>query len=358
MAYFGTNQTGDEEDDPWSFLDAAPTIPAPLPLTDTETDEETVSVRSAPASTAPSKESAPVKCKPLISTQKDLLEDLCTLHEAICVYPQDKDFLKETGIPEQYLVKQEHQTTYKVASVYLCPHPKCQTPTYWTQSPSAMYSHLLCKHLGLALACPYCKEKVFWNSKGWKAHMDSKHKGLPAYSTNLQDKAKYAQALLSSVQQDVATPSPFKKHCRASPATVKEDTPTEDSSSDSDTTDSDDPDASEPLTEGKTSATPLEASDIPEDLPPLEETPPAPFPKHAKSHRKDQWIHFPLLGWTELSFIVLFIFLFSKGVLSRAQLLPPPLMYSTSVFMFNKYFLEKYSFVSFSVRTRLQELKI
>ena len=86
-AYFGANQTGDEEDDPWSFLDVTPTIPAPLPLTDTETDEETISVRSAPASTAPSKESAPVKCKPLISTQKDLLEDLCTLREAIHVYP-------------------------------------------------------------------------------------------------------------------------------------------------------------------------------------------------------------------------------------------------------------------------------
>ena len=118
--------------------------------------------------------------------------------------------------------------------------------------------------------------------------MDNKHKGLPAYSTDLQDKAKYAQALLSSVQQDVATPPPSKKCHRVSPATIKEDTPTEDSSSDSDTTDSDDPDASEPLTEGKTGATPLEASDIPEDLPPLEETPPAPFPKHAKSRNKDQ----------------------------------------------------------------------
>ena len=34
MAYFGANQTGDEEEDPWSFLDAAPAIPAPLPLTE------------------------------------------------------------------------------------------------------------------------------------------------------------------------------------------------------------------------------------------------------------------------------------------------------------------------------------
>ena len=128
-AYFGANQTGDEEEDPWSFLDAAPAIPAPLPLTDTEIDEETASVHSAPPSTAPNKELAPPQCKPLISTQKDLLEDLCVLCEAIRVYPRNKDLLKETGILDQYLVKREHQTTYKGASVYLCPHPKCQTPT-------------------------------------------------------------------------------------------------------------------------------------------------------------------------------------------------------------------------------------
>ena len=97
---------------------------------------------------------------------------------------------RKTGIPDQYLVKQEHQTTYKGASVYLCPHLKCQTPTYWAQSPSVMYSHICCKHLGLALAYPYCKMKVFWNSKGWKSHMDSKHKGLPTYSTDLQDEAQ------------------------------------------------------------------------------------------------------------------------------------------------------------------------
>ena len=35
-------------------------------------------------------------------------------------------------------------------------------------------------------------------------------------------------------------------------------------------------------------ASAMVASDIPKDLPPLEETPPPPFPEHAKSCRKDQ----------------------------------------------------------------------
>ena len=33
--YFGANHTGDQ-DDVWDFIDAAPPIPRPLPLTDTE----------------------------------------------------------------------------------------------------------------------------------------------------------------------------------------------------------------------------------------------------------------------------------------------------------------------------------
>ena len=49
-AYFGTAQKQDgEDDDPWDFLDAAPKIPDPLPLTDTETEDEASSVQSTPA---------------------------------------------------------------------------------------------------------------------------------------------------------------------------------------------------------------------------------------------------------------------------------------------------------------------
>ena len=61
-AYFGANHSG-TDDDPWDFLDAAPKIPDPLPLTDTETEDETTSVKSAPASTsfvAPQAEGQPV----------------------------------------------------------------------------------------------------------------------------------------------------------------------------------------------------------------------------------------------------------------------------------------------------------
>ena len=50
-AYFGANHTG-EEDDPWDFIDPAPEIPRPLPLTDTESDDETSQASAATSSKA------------------------------------------------------------------------------------------------------------------------------------------------------------------------------------------------------------------------------------------------------------------------------------------------------------------
>ena len=81
-AYFGATHKGRDEDDSWDFLDAAPAIPPPLPLTKTETEEDVASVKSAPASTAaPPTRSAKHKLR--ITQQKDLLEDLCELKDAI-----------------------------------------------------------------------------------------------------------------------------------------------------------------------------------------------------------------------------------------------------------------------------------
>ena len=98
VTFFRANHKGDETDDPWDFLDVAPTIPPLLPLTETETEDETMSVKSAPAPSSAPKVS--VKCKPAaISQTKDLLNDLCTLQEAIQMYPADKDSIKETRIP-------------------------------------------------------------------------------------------------------------------------------------------------------------------------------------------------------------------------------------------------------------------
>ena len=93
-AYFGSMSKVDEEDDPWGFLDAALAIPDPLPLTDTEEDDDHQSTKSAPVGAAGSKE---VKSRPVVPTKKDLLPDLCSLLKAIWVYPLSKKLLNEMG---------------------------------------------------------------------------------------------------------------------------------------------------------------------------------------------------------------------------------------------------------------------
>ena len=104
VTFFGANHKGDKTDDPWNFLDVAPPIPPPLPLTETETENETMSVKSAPAPSSAPKVSA--KRKPaVISQTKDLLDDFCTLQEAIRMYPADEDSIKETRIPATLLIK-------------------------------------------------------------------------------------------------------------------------------------------------------------------------------------------------------------------------------------------------------------
>ena len=113
-AYFGTSKKDDREDDPWDFIDAAPAIPEPLPLTETDTDDESTSVKSAPATSSATpapKPSGAAKQKPRVSTQKDLLDDLCSMKAAIRMYPANSDTLKETGIPPNLQVKREQQTT-------------------------------------------------------------------------------------------------------------------------------------------------------------------------------------------------------------------------------------------------------
>ena len=283
-AYFGTSKKDSEEDDPWEFLDAAPAIPEPLPLTETDTDDETTSIKSAkPApvsgsATPASKPSGAAKRKPAVSLQKDLLDDLCSPKTAIRMYPSDPATLKETGIPPRLQVKREQCTTGKGASVYLCLHEKCQTPTFWAQSPAGLYSHVRRKHLGIVLACPYCADKLYWNSKGWKVHMSHHHRGLPAYRSALQNEAQLAQGMLATMEKKASKPPAKKRRRRTSPhkedvsetpekvEVKKEESPsessgTQDSSSDSSTgsEDSDTSDADAP--EDRPRQAPSELSD-------------------------------------------------------------------------------------------------
>ena len=309
MAYFGTAQKQDGDNDPWDFLDAAPAIPEPLPLTETDTEDDAGSSKSAPAASVAPKPTGAAKRKPQVSLQKDLLPDLCSPKEAIRMYPANENTVNETGIPAHLQVKHEQRTTGKGGSVYLCLHEKCQTPTFWAQSPAGLYSHVRRKHLGVVISCPYCPDKLYWNSKGWKSHMEHQHRRLPAYGSALQDEAAVAQEMLASMQKRASTKSPARKRRRA---TVKSEpveessSVTSDSSLDSTSPDSSTDDEAPPQREPKESSRhPKSLADMPalieedplsempelidvdpdslKDMPPLEKSAPPKFPEHARS---------------------------------------------------------------------------
>ena len=289
-AYFGTAQKQDGDDDPWDFLDAAPAIPEPLPLAETDTEDDAGSSKSAPTATASvaPKPTGAAKRKPQVTLQKDLLPDLCSPKEAIRMYPADEDTVNETGIPVHLQVKREQRTTGKGGSVYLCLHAKCQTPTFWAQSPAALYSHVRRKHLGVVISCPYCPDKLYWNSKGWKSHMKHQHRHLPSYGSALQDEAAVAQEMLASMQKQASSKPPARKRRRASIPKVESEPVEEFSSATSDSspdsTSSSDSDTEPKETTGKpASAQPAAEQDPLADMPPLEEKAPPKFPEQARS---------------------------------------------------------------------------
>ena len=194
-AFFGANHKGDEEDS-WDFIDPAPEIPRPLPLTKTDSEDEKKKVE-----TPASKPIGSVWHKPSLPVKKDELPNLCDPQKAICMYPATKGTLNETGIPADLQVSREQAMTHAGGSVYLCRHKVCQQTPFMGSSPAALYSHVHRKHLGIVLACPYCQHKIFWNSRGWKSHMSSHHRGAPHYRVALADESSMAAEMIASMQK-------------------------------------------------------------------------------------------------------------------------------------------------------------
>ena len=359
MAYFGANHTG-TDDDPWDFLDAAPKIPDPLPVTDTETEDEAASVQSAPAGAIsfvaaaardPVGIGAKVRVatkggrgrgrgiglpdesprKPLVPQFKDDLVDVCSIGEAICMYPADESTLNETGVPKELQVECQAKTSLSGASIYLCRHPKCQEHPFHAQSEAGIYSHIRRKHLGIVVACPYCVKKLFWNTKGWRSHMEHNHREAPWYGSALRAESQEASELLQQLstnplavekamqQQEkhyrkatrpkchpqAASPRPGKEEVKGEPddssldsdyaPPSKEDT--SNSSSDSSGSDNDDPPQGKPRkgsrrpeSKKETSAALIEDEEVDpdslKDMPPLEDVAPPAFPRGAPPRKR------------------------------------------------------------------------
>ena len=151
------------------------------------------------------------------------------------MYPQSSNDVKETGIPMDLQVHREQATTHAGASVYLCKHEKCADTAYFAQNPASLYSHMRRKHLGIVLACPYCPNKVYWNSCGWKDHMTSHHRNVPHYGHTLMDEARETHKMFSNLETKEQMNVPFDPPATLPPtaAELSEDTALDSSTSSS-----------------------------------------------------------------------------------------------------------------------------
>ena len=193
VTFFGSNQA----EDPFQFLDGAPVIKRPLDLTDTDCDDDSSKVSEASTSSKPvAKKPAPVK--PRNVTRVDLLENI---NETQGFLPALADTLHTTGIPvELHMSRSEHQT-HKGASLYMCRHKDCSENPYLGDLPTCR-SHIRRTHLGVCLLCPFCPNKRFYNSGGWRDHMSKKHPSAPWYGAVTAKESVQAQALLEALSTD------------------------------------------------------------------------------------------------------------------------------------------------------------
>ena len=200
VTFFGSNW----EEDPFQFLDGAPVIKRPLNLTDTESDNDTsvaseaASTQSKTSSSSKTTEKKPIAIKPRNVVRADLIDNI---NETQGFLPSSADSLHTRGIPASLHMSRSDRQTSKGASLYMCCHKYCSDNPYLGDLPTCG-SHIHHIYLGVCLMCPYCPNKCFYNSGGWRDHMSKKHSSVPWYGAPTTEESVQAQAMLDALSTD------------------------------------------------------------------------------------------------------------------------------------------------------------
>ena len=83
----------------------------------------------------------------------------------------------------------------------MCRHKDCSDNPYLGDLPTCG-SHIRRIQLGVCLMCPYCPNKCFYNSRGWRDHMNKKHPSVPWYRAPTTEESVQAQAMLDALSTD------------------------------------------------------------------------------------------------------------------------------------------------------------
>ena len=172
-------------------------IKRPLDLTDTDSEDDTSVVSEASTSSKPVAKK-PVSIKPRNVARADLLDNI---NETQGFLPSSADTLHTTGIPADLHMSRSDRQTHKGASLYMCRHRDCSENPYLGDLNTSG-SHIRRVHLGVCLMCPYCPNKHFYNSGGWRDHMSKKHPSAPWYGAATTKESVQAQAMLEALSTD------------------------------------------------------------------------------------------------------------------------------------------------------------
>ena len=130
------------------------------------------------------------KCKATSSSgsrhkqSKPTKAGVCSIKDATPLFPFDIKGYFHTGVPPEYISKQEG-SKYAQNAVYLCEYskaeqskgndvPDCDT---MCQLKAQVSSHIRQFHLGNCIACYLCDHR-WWSATEWRKHMKEAHSAL------------------------------------------------------------------------------------------------------------------------------------------------------------------------------------
>ena len=132
----------------------------------------------------------------------------CNIAEAQLFFPASEKTLHQTGVPSKYIGDREDVGPYKGA--YHCLYGEgCE---YGAQSRGVVCTHVRRVHLGIALACRFCPNKVWWQARYWLLHMKDTHSEMPLYEPISMFSADPAvSSEIAITEEHFEIPAPSKK---------------------------------------------------------------------------------------------------------------------------------------------------
>ena len=132
----------------------------------------------------------------------------CNIAEAQLFFLTSEKTLHQTGVPSKYIGDREDVGPYKGA--YHCLYGEgCE---YGAQSRGVVCTHVQRVNLGVALACRFCPQKVWWQAHYWLLHMKDTHSKMPLYEPISMSSANPAvSSEIAITEEHFKVPVPSKK---------------------------------------------------------------------------------------------------------------------------------------------------